>query len=96
MNYTWLRNAIFLMCALVLMLLLAACGGGGGKEDIAEQTWDCTAENAVDPEIFEQIMLGLFPTAGNLEEAKDMYIYVNTAASIEELKEARDEACGAN
>lgn len=100
MNSTLLRNSFLLTCALVSMLLLAACGGGGvgggGKEDIAEQTWDCTAENAVDPEMFEETMLMMFPTASDLEDAKKMYIYVSSAAPIEELEAARDEACGAN
>ena len=96
MNSTLLRLVILLACVLVSVLLLAACGGGGGKENIAEQTWDCMAENAEDPELFEQIMLGMLPTASNLEEAKEMYIYVNSAAPIEELEAARDEACGAN
>ena len=44
---------------------LAACGGGGGKEDVAEQTWDCMAENAEDSEVFEQSMLMMLPTASN-------------------------------
>ncbi len=56
------------------MLLLAACGGGGGggggKEDIAEQTWDCMAKNAEDPEIFEETMLRMLPAVSNLEEAQ--------------------------
>ena len=44
---------------------LAACGGGGGKEDVAEQTWDCMAENAEDSEVFGQSMLMMLPTASN-------------------------------
>ena len=94
MNSTLFRSAILLACVLLSMLLLAACGSGGGKEDIAEQTWDCMAENAEDSEVFEQSMLMMLPTASNLEEAKEMYIYVSSAAPIEELKAARDEACG--
>ena len=96
MNATLLRSAILLACILVSMLLLAACGGGGGKEDIAEQLWDCMAENAENPEVFEQSMLMMLPTASNLEEAKEMYIYVSSAAPMEELKAGRDEACGSN
>ena len=96
MNATLFRSAVLLACVLASMVLLAACGGGTGKENIAEQTWDCMAENADDPELFEQIMLGMLPTASNLEEAKEMYIYVSSAAPIEELEAARDEACGAN
>ena len=52
------------------------------------------AENAEDSEVFEQSMLMMLPTASNLEEAKEMYIYVSSTAPIEELKAARDEACG--
>ena len=96
MNATLFRSAVLLACVLVSVLLLAACGGGGGAEDIAEQTWDCMAENAENPEIFEQSMLMMLPTASNLEEAKEMYIYVSSVAPIEELKVARDEACGSN
>ena len=96
MNSTLLRFAILLMCALVSMLLLAACGGGGGKENIAEQTWDCMAENAGDSEVFETSMRMMFPAASNLEEAKEQFIYVSSAASIEELEAGRDEACGSN
>ena len=87
------RYAIPLMCVLVFMLLLAACGGGGSKEDIAGQTWDCFAEG---DSYFEESMLMMFPTANNLEDAKEMYVYVSSAAPMEELKEARDEACGAD
>ena len=94
MNATLFRTAVLLACVLVSVLLLAACGGGGGAKDIAEQTWDCMAENADDPEVFEQSMLMMLPTASNLEEAKEMYIYVSSVAPIEELKVARDEACG--
>ena len=54
------------------------------------------AENAENPEVFEQSMLMMLPTASNLEEAKEMYIYVSSVAPIEELKVARDEACGSN
>ena len=85
-----LRYAIPLMCVLVFMLLLAACGGGGSKEDIIGQTWDCLAES--DP-YFEESMLMVL-SASNPEEAKKTYIYVSSAAPIEDLKVARDEACG--
>ena len=64
------------------------------RRDIAEQLWDCMAENADDPEVFEQSMLMMLPTASNLEEAKEMYIYVSSAAPMDELKAGRDEACG--
>ena len=100
MNSTLLKFAILLMCVLVSMLLLAACGGGdgggGGKENIAEQTWDCMAENAEDSEVFETSMRMMFPAASNLEEAKEQFIYASSVASIEELKAGRDEACGSN
>ena len=45
---------------------------------------------------FEESMLMMFPTADNLEDAQEMYLYVSSAAPMEELKEARDEACGAD
>ena len=89
MNSTLLRYGIPLMCVMVFMLLLAACEGGGSKEDVAGQTWDCLAESAPD---FEQSMRMMLPTANNLEEAKEMYIYVSSAPPMEDLKEARDEA----
>ena len=93
MNSCLPRYAISLMCVLVFMLLLAACGGGGSKGDIAGQTWDCFVER---DSYFEETMLMMFPTASNLEDAKEMYVYVSSAAPMEELKEARDEACGAD
>ena len=93
MNSILLRPTILLMCVLVSMLLFAGCGSGGGKEDIAGETWDCMAETG-DPEVFEQSMLMMFPTASDLVEAKKMYVYVSSAAPIDELKAARDEACG--
>lgn len=95
MNSSVCKFAIPLMCVLVSMLLLAACGGrgGGSKEDIAGQTWDCLAET--DPD-FEESMLRMMPTAENLDEAKEQYVYVSSAASLEELKEAREFACGEN
>ena len=83
--------------ALLLILAAAtllACGGGGGtKEDIAAETWDCLAE-AGDSEEFEISMRMMFPAAGSLDEAKKQYVYISTAASIEDLEAARDEACG--
>ena len=96
MNSTLLRFTIPLICVLASLLLLAACGGGGSKEDIVKQTLDCMEENSEDSEIFEQTMVMMFPTANNLEEAKEQYIYISSVAPIEELEAARDEACGAN
>ena len=80
------------MVVLVCMSLFAACATDE-KAEVAEQTWECMA-NAGDPEVFETTMLRLFPTANNLEEAKEQYIYLSSAASLEELKAGRDEACG--
>lgn len=44
----------------------------------------------------EQGMLMTFPTAENVEEAKEMFVYVSSVNSIEELKRGCDEAHGAN
>ena len=96
MNSALLRFTIPLICILVSMLLFAACGGGGSKEDILEQTLDCMEENSEDSEIFEETMMMMFPSASNLEEAKNQYIYISSFASIEELEVARDEVCGGN
>ena len=74
------------------MSLFAACATDE-KTEVAEQTWDCMA-SAGDPEDFETSMLMMFSTANNLEEAKEQYIYVSSAPSLEELKAGRDEACG--
>ena len=84
-----------LMCILASMLLLVACGGGESKEDIIEQTWDCWAKYG-DPEVFEQSMLMMFPTAEDMDDAKKQFIYVSSAAPIEDLKVSRDDACGAS
>ena len=45
---------------------------------------------------FEQGMLMTFPTAENVEEAKEMFVYVSSVNSIEELKRGCDEARRAN
>ena len=76
------------------MLLLAACAGGESKEDILSQTWDCLSEN--DPETFELSMRAMFPTADDIDDARDQFIYVGSAAPIEDLKASRDEICGAS
>ncbi len=77
------RLVVFLACVLVsMLLLLAACGGGAGvgiegggsKANIAEETWECLAKNAEDSETFEEIMMRMFPSAGSLGEAKEMYV----------------------
>lgn len=81
-----------LISVLASLLLLAACASDE-KAKVAEETWDCMA-NAGDPEVFETSMLMMFPTASSLDEAKEQYIYVSSAASLEELKAGRDEACG--
>ena len=91
MKSTWLKFAIPFMPVLMSILLLAACASDE-KVEVAEQTWECMA-NAGDPEIFETSMLMTFPTASNLEEAKEQFIYASSAASLEELKAGRDEAC---
>ena len=82
------------LVALVPLLLLAACASDE-KADLAEQTWDCTA-NAGDPEVFEQSMLMMFASANNLKEAKEQYIYMASGLPLEELKAGRDEACRGN
>ena len=92
MKSTWLKFAIPFMPVLMSILLLAACASDE-KVGVAEQTWECMS-NAGDPEIFETSMLMTFPTASNLEEAKEQFIYASSAASLEELKAGRDEACG--
>ena len=38
----------------------------------------------------------MFPTAQDIDDAKKQYIYVSQAAPLEELKEARDWACGSS
>ena len=86
------RLIVPLMAVLVFMYLFAACASDE-KTKVAEQTWECMA-NAGNTEVFETSMLMMFPTASNLKEAKEQYIYVSSAASLEELKAGRDEACG--
>ena len=94
MNATLLRFTILFICVVVSTLLLAACGGSGSKEDIVKQTLDCMEENSEDFEMFERTMMMMFPTASDVEDAKKQYIYVSSVALIEDLKAARDEACG--
>ena len=64
------------------------------KEDILAQTWECLLEN--DPENFELSMLAMMPTANDIDDARDQFIYVGSAAPIEDLKASRDEICGAS
>ncbi len=94
MNSTLPKFAAPLICILASILLLAACGGGESKEDILAQTWDCLLEN--DPETFELSMLAMMPTANDIDEAKEQFIYVSSVAPIEDLKASRDRACGAS
>ena len=75
---------------LVLSLLLAAACGGESKESVMKEMLDCQAEN--DP-YFEESMMAMFPSAADLDDAKEQYIYMSQFASMEELKEARDYAC---
>ena len=94
MSSIWPKFAAPLICILASMLLLAACGGGESKEDILAQTWDCLLE--IDPETFELSMLAMMPTANDIDEAKEQFIYVSSVAPIEDLKASRDRACGAS
>ena len=71
-------------------LLVVACASDG-KEAVIKETLDCIAET--DP-VFEQSMMMMFPTAENLDDARKQYIYVSQAAPLDDLKAARDEACG--
>ncbi|MDE2900425.1 MAG: hypothetical protein OXN15_05295 [Chloroflexota bacterium] len=80
------------LCIIVaLCLLLAVACGGGSKESVVRETLDCMEKN--DP-IFEQSMMMMFPAARDVEDAKDQYVYISQAASLEDLKEARDAVCG--
>ena len=92
MKSTLPRLVIPLLCVLASMYLFTACATDE-KAEVVEQTWECMA-NADDPEVFETSMRMMFPTASNLEEAKEQYIYVSQAASLQDLEAARDEACG--
>ena len=91
MRSTLLGLVVPLLCVLASMYLFAACATDE-KAEVVEQTWDCMAD-ADDPEVFETSMRMMFPTASNLEEAKEQYIYVSQAASLQDLEAARDEAC---
>ena len=86
------RLVLSLLIVLLSLSLYPACATDE-KAEVAEQTWDCMAR-AGDPEVFETSMRLMFPTARNLAEAKEQYLYVSSAASLEELKASRDEACG--
>ena len=92
MRASFYRLVVPLISVLVSMCLFAACATDE-KAEVAEQIWNCMASGG-DPEVFETSMRMMFPTASNLEEAKEQYIYVSSAASLEELKAGRDEACG--
>ena len=89
---TTTRLWIALCSIVVLGLMLAACASDS-KEAVVEETWDCMAES--DP-VFEESMMMMFPTAQDIDDAKKQYIYVSQAAPLEELKEARDWACGSS
>ncbi|MDE2801823.1 MAG: hypothetical protein OXK21_02945 [Chloroflexota bacterium] len=82
-------------CALCIIMalgiLLAVACGSGSKESVIRETLDCMEKN--DP-IFEQSMMMMFPAARDVEDAKDQYVYISQAASLEDLKEARDAVCG--
>ena len=81
------------LCSIVVLgLMLAACASES-KEAVLEETWDCMAES--DP-VFEESMTMMFPTAQDIDDAKKQYIYVSQAAPLEDLKEARDLACGSS
>ena len=89
---TTTRLWIALCSIVVLGLMLAACASES-KEAVVEETWDCMAES--DP-VFEESMMMMFPTAQDIDDAKKQYIYVSQSAPLEELKEARDWACGSS
>ena len=81
------------LCSIVVLgLILAACASEN-KEAVLEETWDCMAES--DP-VFEESMMMMFPTAQDIDDAKNQYIYVSQAAPLEDLKEARAWACGSS
>ena len=89
---TTTRLWIALCSIVVLGLMLAACASES-KEAVLEETWDCMAES--DP-VFKEGMMMMFPTAQDIDDAKKQYIYVSQAAPLEDLKEARDLACGSS
>ena len=76
-----------------LILLLAMACMSSSKEDVIREYLDCQAER--DP-YFEESMMMMFPAAADLEDAMDQYVYVSQAASLDDLKEARDWMCGSN
>ena len=78
-----------LCITMALFILLAVACAGDSKESVVRETLDCMEKN--DP-IFEQSMMMMFPAARDLDDAKDQYVYVSQAASLEDLKAAR--GCG--
>ncbi len=80
-----------LCITMALFILLAVACAGDSKESVVRETLDCMEKN--DP-IFEQSMMMMFPAARDLDDAKDQYVYVSQAASLEDLKAARDAVCG--
>ena len=78
------------IAAALALLLVAACGGDS-KESVIAEMWDCQAEN--DP-AFEESMMLMFPSAEDLDDAKEQYIYISQVVSMDELKASRDYLCG--
>lgn len=79
-----------LATALAVGLLLGPGCASNSKQAVITEMLDCRAAN--DP-FFEESMMMMFPSANNLDEAKEQYIYISQAASMEELEAARDQAC---
>ena len=76
-----------------LILLLAVACMSSSKEDVIREYLECQQER--DP-YFEESMMIMFPAAEDLDDAMDQYVYVSQAASLDDLKEARDWMCGSS
>ena len=87
-----LRYWAIVLLILASPLILAACASDS-KEAVLKESLECWEER--DP-IFEETLLRMFATAEDLDDAKNQYIYVSQAASLDELKAARDEMCEGN
>jgi len=85
------RWGLVLCIILALGILSAVACSSDSKESVVRETLDCMEKN--DP-TFEQSMMIMFPATRDLDDAKDQYVYVSQAASLEDLKAARDAVCG--